>query len=81
VYDLGPLEHRLWIQIQLGWWVDVHIFFFPLLLVFLDCTAKVEAVQWVDTLLKESCRISEKYSSFQKFIMNLNMPEGKTCVG
>jgi hypothetical protein len=38
------------------------------------------AVQWVDTLLKEFCRMSEKYSSFQKFIMNLNMPEGKSCV-
>jgi len=50
------------------------------LLVFLNGTAKVEAVQWVDTSLKESCRMSEKYSSFQKFIINLNMPEGKTCV-
>jgi hypothetical protein len=50
------------------------------LLVFWDCTEKVEAVQRVDTLLKQSCRLSEKYSPFHKFIMNLNMPEGKTFV-
>lgn len=55
-------------------------FFFFLLLLFLDCTTKVEAAQWVDILLKESCRMSEKYSSLQKFIMNLNMPEVKMCV-
>ena len=56
-----------------GGWMSISFFFPPpLLLVFLNCTTKIEALQWVDTLLKEFCRMSEKYSSFQKFIMNLN---------
>lgn len=47
-----------------GFKSSLFVCFFFLLLVFLECTAKVEAVQWVDNLLKEFCRMSEKCASF-----------------